>query len=101
MIDKNAVTPGIVTDPRERAERRARVIVSDLSLYHKDLLNKAAQAADPRVELGTLWRDAVLAYNRTVPPDVRESTNYLEDELNKYLTQLRQGQTVAASPPPG
>lgn len=75
--------------------------MSDLSLYHKDLLNKAAQADDPKKELGTLWRDAVRAYDRTVPPDVRASSNYLEDELNRYLSQLRKNQNVAASAQPG
>jgi hypothetical protein len=96
VIDRLAVTPGPVTDPRERAERRARVIVSDLSLYHKDLLTKAAQATDPKKELGTLWRDAVLAYDRSVSPEVRNNTHYLEDELDRYLAQLRQSQTAAA-----
>jgi hypothetical protein len=100
---KSAMTPspGPALDPRERAERRARVIVSDLSLYHKDLLTKAAQAADAKKELGTLWRDAVLAYDRTVPQEVRNTTHYLEDELEKYLTQLRQNQAAPAGPPRG
>jgi hypothetical protein len=88
--------PGTTTDPRERAERRARVIVSDLSLYHKDLMNKAAQATDAKKELGTLWRDAVLAYDRTVPLEVRSNTHYLEDALDKYLAQLRQAKAAPA-----
>jgi hypothetical protein len=93
--DKPSLTPGVASDGRERAERRARVIVSDLSLYHKDLMAKAAQAADPKKELGSLWKDAILAYDRTVPLEVRNNTHYLEDELNRYLAQVRQAKANA------
>lgn len=88
-----AVTPGpFAMDPHERALRRARVIVSDLSLYHKDVLAQAAQAADGKQALGTLWRDAVLAYDRTVPLEVRNTTHYLEEELERHLAKVRQSQ---------
>jgi hypothetical protein len=80
-------TPG--TDVHERAKRRARVIVSDLTLYEKAALLKAAHAVDSTKELGALWRDAVRSYNQAVPLDVRNSTTYLEEELGKCLAQLR------------
>jgi len=80
-----------VTEGHERAKRRARVILSDLSVYHRDDLLKAAHAADPKQELGTLWRDAVISYNEVAPPELRSVTNYLEEELDKYLVQLRSG----------
>jgi hypothetical protein len=76
-------------DPHERAKRRARVILSDLSAYHRDELLKAAGAADPKKELGTLWRDAVNSYSETASPELRAVTNYLEEELNRYLARLR------------
>jgi hypothetical protein len=77
------------TDGDERAKRRARVILSDLSAYHRDELLKAARAADPKHELGTLWRDAVISYNEAAPPEIRSVTNYLEEELDRYLVRLR------------
>jgi hypothetical protein len=74
----------------ERAQRRARVIVSDLALYDKDTLIKAAQAADSRMELGSLWKEAVRSYNQAVPSAVGSTTNYLGDELDRCLAKLRQ-----------
>ena len=76
-------------DGHERAKRRARVILSDLSVYHRDELLKAARASDPRKELGTLWRDAVISYQEVAPPEIRSVTNYLEEELTRYLVRLR------------
>ena len=76
-------------DGHERAKRRARVILSDLSAYHRDELLKAARAADPKHELGTLWRDAVISYNEVASPEIRSVTNYLEEELDRYLVRLR------------
>ena len=77
------------TDGHERAKRRARVILSDLSAYHRDELLKASRAADPKHELGTLWRDAVISYNEAAPPEIRGVTNYLEEELDRHLVRLR------------
>jgi hypothetical protein len=82
-----AGTPG--TDVHERAKRRARVIVSDLTLYEKEALMKAAHAVDSTKELGVLWNDAVRSYNQAVPLHVRNSTTYLEEELGRCLAQLR------------
>ena len=78
-----------VIDGHERAKRRARVILSDLSAYHRDELLKAAAATDAKQALGTLWRDAVMSYNEVASPEIRSVTNYLEEELNRYLVQLR------------
>jgi hypothetical protein len=77
-------------DAHERAKRRARVIVSDLTLYEKSALQKAAQAADYKKELGLLWNEAVRSYNQAVSSDLRASTNYLEEELGRCLAHLRQ-----------
>jgi hypothetical protein len=77
-------------DVHERAMRRARVIMSDLLLYEKVALTKAANAENAMKDLGVLWKDAVRSYNQAVPPDVRTTTNYLEEELSKCLAQLRQ-----------
>lgn len=74
----------------ERAQRRARVIVSDLALYDKDTLIKAAHAADSRMELGSLWKEAVRSYNQAVPSAVGSATNYLGEELDRCLAKLRQ-----------
>lgn len=87
---QEAATSQAATDGHERAKRRARVILSDLTLYHRETLLRAARAADAKTELGTLWRDAVISYNEAIPPDLRGVTNYLEEELARHLAQLRQ-----------
>jgi hypothetical protein len=79
-----------VTDVHERAKRRARVIVSDLLLYEKAALTKAAKAEDSKKELGHLWNDVLRSYNQAIPPEVRSATNYLEEELDRCLAKLRQ-----------
>jgi hypothetical protein len=80
----------VITDVHERAKRRARVIVSDLLLYEKAALTKAANADDSKQALGVLWKDAIRSYNQAVLPEGRSTTNYLEEELNRCLAQLRQ-----------
>jgi hypothetical protein len=65
------------------------VIVSDLNLYEKNTLLRASRAADSKKELGLLWLDAVRSYDEAVSPEIRASTNYLEEELGKCLAQLR------------
>jgi hypothetical protein len=85
----HAITPRVSLDVHERAKRRARVIVSDLSLYERATLLKAARAEDSKKALGILWRDAVRSYNDAVPADIRAATNYLEEELGKCLAELR------------
>ncbi|MGD0836791.1 MAG: hypothetical protein ABSB49_09135 [Polyangia bacterium] len=87
--------PRVAGDVHARAQRRARVIVSDLSLYEKATLVKAAGAEDvsgAKKVLGALWRDAIRSYNDAVPADVRAATNYLEDELGRCLAELRRAQ---------
>jgi hypothetical protein len=80
-----------LTGAHKRAQRRARVILSDLYLYDKEALVRAAHADDSKKELGSLWKDAIHSYNDTVPSDVRNTTNYLEDELKRCLSRLHQG----------
>jgi hypothetical protein len=80
---------GSVTDPHLRAQRRARVIVSDIALYHKDLIAEAVRASDPRKALETVWDEAVRSYNESVSDDVRRTTNYLVDAFDAFIAQKR------------
>jgi hypothetical protein len=80
------------TDGYERARRRARVILSDLSLYHREALLKAAQSDDAKAALGHLWRDAVISFKQVAQPDAASgAASYLEEELERHLSQLRKG----------
>jgi hypothetical protein len=80
------------TDGYERARRRARVILSDLSLYHREALLKAAHSDDAKAALGHLWRDAVISFKQVAQPDAGSgAASYLEEELERHLSQLRKG----------
>jgi hypothetical protein len=80
---------GSVTDPHARAQRRARVIVSDIALYHKDLVAEAVRSSDPRRAMDNIWEEAVRSYNESVPEDVRRNTNYLVEAFDAFITQKR------------
>lgn len=90
VIPLTPISADAATGVHERAQRRARVIVSDLALYDKETLVKAAHAADSRKELGGLWKDAVRSYKQAVPPAVCSTTDYLGEELDRCLAKLRQ-----------
>jgi hypothetical protein len=59
-----------------------------MSLYHREALLKAAHADDAKAALGPLWRDALISYKQVALPDMG-GTSYLEEELEKHLSQLR------------
>jgi hypothetical protein len=92
-----AVMPGAATDPHARAQRRARVIVSDISLYHKDLIEQAARSNDPRKALDAVWQEAVKSYNESVADDVRRGTTYLTDALDALMARVRRDLNINAS----
>src|SRR5262245_51566587 len=80
---------GAVADPHARAQRRARVIVSDIALYHKDMIASAAQSSDPKRAMATVWEEAVRSYNESVSDEVRRNTNYLGDAFDALIQKMR------------
>src|SRR5262249_46217744 len=80
---------GSVTDPHARAQRRARVIVSDIPLYPKDLVAEAVRSPDPRRVLDSIWEEAIRSYNESVSEEIRRNTNYLTDALEAFIAQKR------------
>jgi hypothetical protein len=75
--------------PHERAQRLARVIVSDVLLYNADLIEKAVKVADPKQAIGDVWKEAVEYYETTIAADVRRGTNYLDEALDEAVQKLR------------
>ncbi|HJZ84535.1 MAG TPA: hypothetical protein VKN99_05155 [Polyangia bacterium] len=80
---------GQVIDPHARAQRRARVIVSDIALYHKEMVEQAARSTDPKRAMDSIWEEAVRSYNETVTDEVRRTTNYLDQAFDALLQRLR------------
>jgi hypothetical protein len=60
-----------------------------MTLYHREALLKAAHANDAKAALGPLWRDAVISYNQVASSDTGGAPSYLEEELERHLSQLR------------
>lgn len=77
-------------DEKERHEhaiRQARVIVSDIKLYHGDLVQTAV-ANNAIVKLiGPYIKDSWKIYKQRVPEDIVDSTNYFRDALNAIICE--------------
>jgi hypothetical protein len=86
---------GSAMDPHAKAQRRARVIVSDIALYHKEQVQSAARSSDPRKALDTLWDEAMRTYNESVSEDVRRGTNYLADAFDALVQKTRKELNLA------
>lgn len=74
-------------EKHENAIRQAKVIVSDLKLYHGELVEKAL-ANNAIVKLiGPFIKDSWKIYKQRVPQDVVDSTNYFKDALNEIICE--------------
>ncbi len=82
----------------DNARRVARVMVSDLLLYHRDVITTAQQeGADVRVRLEEQLAEARRTYDARVPGSVREARDYLTLELDRVLAQQAARASAAAS----
>ena len=72
-------------DPVEAARRYARLVVSEIKLYHESAVVAGRKARDLMTRLGGEISRARTLYDQRVPADVREGHDYFEDELVKTL----------------
>lgn len=67
------------------AIRNAKVVASDLKLYHGELVEKAvANNAIVRL-IGPFIKDSWRMYKQRVPSDIVKSTNYFKEALNEFV----------------
>ena len=78
-----------VTEPHKKAARKARVIVSDVLLYDRPIVEQAARAGDPYAALDRIWAEAQRTYTESVSPDVRKDTDYLRDAFEDMFKKIR------------
>jgi hypothetical protein len=80
------VAPTKVDDDEEAAARRyARLLVSEIKLYHEDSVAAGRRDRDLGSRLGGEIARARVLYEQRVPPHVRLRALYFEDELVRTL----------------
>jgi len=72
-------------DPVEAAQRYARLVISEIKLYHENAVVAGRKERDLMARLGGEVARARVLYDQRVPADVRRRHDYFEDELVKTL----------------
>jgi hypothetical protein len=72
-------------DERASARRYARILVSEIKLYHEAEVAAGRRERDLATRLGGEIARARSLYEQRVPPDVRHTSDYVRDELIRTL----------------
>ena len=80
-----AVAAGRSRPDAEGARRFARLLISEIKLYHEAQVDEGRRARDLLVRLQPHIQRARMLYEERVPPDVRGSADYFEEELVRTL----------------
>ena len=79
------------------ARRYARLLISEIKLYHESAVVEGRRDRDLATRLGGEIARARVMYEQRVPPDVRGRTDYFQDELVRTLAN---GDPGASAVPP-
>lgn len=74
-------------DPHERARRLARVLVSDMIVYHSDRHQRALRDGTLRQEFDEEIEKSWEQYVQQVGPEMAEETDYFREALNDLLAR--------------
>lgn len=74
-------------DPVEAARRYARLVISEIKLYHEPAVVAGRKERDLMTRLGGEIARARGLYEQRVPADIRSRQNFFEDELVKTLAE--------------
>jgi hypothetical protein len=72
-------------DEEEAARRYARLLISEIRLYHQDAVEAGRRERDLSVRLGSEIARARSLYGERVPAYVRDAADYFRDELVQTL----------------
>ena len=78
-------TPAERDDEEVGARRYARLLVSEIKLYHEDSVAAGRRDRDLGSRLGGEIARARVLYEQRVPPEVRERARFFDDELVRTL----------------
>jgi hypothetical protein len=73
------------TGDEDAARRYARLLVSEIRMYHEPTVDAARRTRDLRARLGGEIERARRLYEERIPPDVRQTGDYFEQELVRTL----------------
>lgn len=74
-------------DEEAAARRFARLLVSEIKLYHEDSVAAGRRDGDLAIRLGGEISRARALYEQRVPPHVRQRARYFDDELVRTLAE--------------
>lgn len=72
-----------MTEERAKAERLARIIVSDIVLYNEEKFAAAVRTGDAVAAMSDELDEGRALFRERIDPDVREERDYLADELSR------------------
>ena len=82
---KAPVNPFLARDPRQKARRLARALVSDMIVYQPEKRQQALAAGNLKEafeeEIQKSWEE----YVEQIGPELANSTTYFKDALNEIL----------------
>jgi len=73
------------TGEEDAARRYARLLLSEIRMYHEPLVDAGRRSRDLRLRLGGEIDRARRMYEERVPPTVRDRSDYFEQELVRTL----------------
>ena len=84
-VEAPAPADSVTPDDVESARRYARLLVSEIKLYHEDAVADGRRERDLIARLGGEMAHARALYDQRVPPLVRRQADYFRDELVRTL----------------
>jgi hypothetical protein len=75
------------TDPHERAQRLARIIVGEIVLYHKDKIVEAIKNDSLFEVLGRELEEGRKYYEKNVDPSLRAQADYFDHAVVDILVK--------------
>lgn len=78
-------------DVVKRAERLARIIVSDIALYNQKAIETGVAGGDYKAELENDLAEAKRHFAEKFPPEVIAAKDFIEFALEAYIAQKRAG----------
>ena len=80
-----ATSDEAIAEEDASARRYARLLVSEIKLYHEDAVVDGRRDRDLATRLGGEIARARVLYEQRVPPHVRQRADYFHDELVRTL----------------
>jgi hypothetical protein len=81
------VNPFLSQDPRQKARRLARALVSDIAVYHADRRREALRAGRLKEAFAEEIKKSWEEYTVQVGRDLAESTPFFTEALNEILAE--------------